>query len=97
MAIQEYRKKANRGILLGIVGAIVGAVLTQDNPTPGIIVSLVFGIIFIWGCVNLAKSKGRSGLLGGILGLFGLIGLVILLILSDKAEGGGSPAVSPSG
>ncbi len=97
MAIPEYRKKANRGILLGIVGAIVGAVLTQDNPTPGIIVSLVFGIIFIWGCVNLAKSKGRSGLLGGILGLFGLIGLIILLILSDKATGAVAPSAPPTG
>ena len=100
MAIEEYRKKSNVGIGIGIAGAIVGAILMQGNtaaisPTIGLIVALAAGIVFIWGCFMYAQSKGYAPALG-LLGIFGLIGLLILLVMPDKAKDGTAPSAPPA-
>jgi hypothetical protein len=40
-------------------------------------------VVFIWGCVELAKAKGYHPI-WGMLGILQLIGLIILIVLPNK-------------
>ncbi len=48
---------------------------------------IIFSILalFFYGCVRLAKNKGRSGW-WGILGIFFLLGLLIIALLKNKRK-----------
>jgi predicted cobalt transporter CbtA len=47
----------------------------------GVVLALVIAVV----CYRIAESKGRSGVLWGILGFFfPVIALVIIFLLSDK-------------
>lgn len=71
------------------------------------IIGVIVEIACIVGCVMLAKKKGRSQPLWGVLGfLFGIIALIIIAILKPKVAagpygpgpyGGGGPYGPPPG
>jgi membrane associated rhomboid family serine protease len=51
------------------------------------VVSLVVALIFAWVCAYIARSKGYSPVLFGILGFFFfLITLIVLLVLPRKTS-----------
>ena len=89
--IEEYKKKANIGILAGLVLSI-GARLAMGGLEPGSPVAFVLAgvsiigtVTFIWGCVQYALAKGRSGWWGAF-GLLSLIGLLVLVLLKDHSD-----------
>lgn len=85
--LQEYKRKTNIGVGVGIVLQIVGRVLVTTDSAGGELVGslvLMTGIAcFIWGCAQYAKAKGHSPYWGA-LGLLSIIGLIVLVLLSDK-------------
>lgn len=93
--LEEPKKKSNMGIGIGIALAIVGAVLMNGgNESIGLIVSLVGGVAFIYGCFMFATAKGYSPALG-LLGFLGIIGLIILVLMPDKAKDGAVTTPAP--
>lgn len=50
---------------------------------PGLLIGVFGLIIWVYGMIKYARSKGRSDLLGLFLSLFWLAGLFILLLLQD--------------
>jgi hypothetical protein len=49
------------------------------------IIVIVIRILFIWGCISLARKKGRGTTTAGILGFFfGLWALIGYLLVSEK-------------
>lgn len=97
--IRLHRKRAQLGILLGLVFPIAfylffsGVLFSQTSFSPGLIYSVlefIFSLLgfygfglFTWGCQGYAMSKGYSPAIGYI-GLFMLWGLLVLLFLPQK-------------
>ena len=52
------------------------------------LIFFVFWVIFIYVTITIARSKGHSGLLWGILAcFFPLITIIIVLLLPDRSNG----------
>jgi hypothetical protein len=85
--LQEYKRKTNIGVGVGIVLQIAGRLLDDTYFNGGDLVGLlviVVGIcIFIWGCAQYARGKGHSPYWGAF-GLLSVIGLIVLVVLPDK-------------
>lgn len=89
--LEEYKKKTNTGVGLGIlfhfVAGVLAGIWNNGDSTTLAIVAIVVGIVgtilFFWGLASYAKGKGYSGAFG-LLGLFSLLGLIILVIMPDK-------------
>lgn len=86
--IESHKNKANFGIGVGIVLSITGRLwvnaLAEEDPLALLALALqVVGYgLFIFGCVQYALAKGRSGF-WGLLGCLSLIGLIVLVLLKD--------------
>jgi len=86
------KKTAVGGIVVGLSIALVGFVLNavlgaiSGRIAQAFALLIVFGnVIFLVGCINLARAKGQSGWLG-LLGLLSCVGLAILwFVIPDKA------------
>lgn len=89
--IQHYKNTANIGILVGLVVSIAGQVWSRSLAADDLMllaalaVVIVGTAIFVYGCVQYALAKGRSGW-WGLLGLLSLIGLIGLVLLKDYAD-----------
>ena len=85
--LPEYKRRTNIGVGLGLILQMIGRGLSESGGSLqailGLLMILVGGFFFIWGCTQYAKAKGRSGWFGA-LGLLSLIGLIILVFLSDQ-------------
>lgn len=93
--IAEYKTKSNLGVGIGIVLEIAGyALMSGDNRGIGLVILLIGGVVFLYGCFMFAMAKGYSPALG-LLGFIGLIGLIILVLLPDKAKDGAVSASPP--
>ena len=52
----------------------------------GPIISLGVGVLWAWGCYNLAEKKGRNPGLAAVMGfLFGLFAYLVYALLSDNS------------
>lgn len=83
----EFRQRSVTGIGAGILLQILSQLLVLGGgllSAFGWLAGVVGSILFIWGCCNLAMSKGYPWLVG-LLGFFWCIGLVVLLLLPDKS------------
>jgi|GEM_PF-7003162 len=85
----EWRKKGGwmmfGGFALQMV-VIVGTAGMMGGRTgaPLVLLGYLLGfVVYIYGCMNYARGKGKSMALG-LVGLLGIIGLIILLVI--KAE-----------
>lgn len=76
------------GFLFSLVAFLLNAVLGGLSPRLAQVFSLaiVFGnVIFLLGCINLARAKGQPWYFG-LLGLLSCVGLAILwFVVPDKA------------
>lgn len=84
--IAEYKKKANIGIALAIITAVVLGFIAYRVGAPNKALDIIFVLpmfLFIYGLCCYAKGKGYHGA-WGLLGLFTLIGLIILVCLPDR-------------
>ena len=85
--LEQYRKKTNIGIGIGLAMQIMANVLLDRADQISIIAGIVFAlagtVVFIWGCISYARGKGYHPALG-LLGLMYLLGLLILVLLRDK-------------
>ena len=96
--IEHHKKKANLGILIGLIANIGGQVWSRsvpdDDPMQLLIFALLIGAtaVFVYGCVQYALAKGRTGW-WGLFGLLSLIGLIVLVCLKDF----GDPRRQPRG
>jgi len=84
----EENARINIGIGFGLLLQLAGRALLKGLAGPGIAMlgwplALIGLGVFIWGCCNLAKSKGYSWPLGFV-GLLWLIGYLILVLLPHK-------------
>jgi hypothetical protein len=88
----KLRKTAISGLVLGFaisaVGFVANALLGAMSARLGHAMSLliVFGdVIFLVGCINLARAKGQPWYLG-LLGLLSCLGLAVLwFLVPDKS------------
>ena len=85
--LQEYKRKTNINIGLGLLLALPGIVMSYGkfNDTLSILGGFIWtiGFLFIvYGCCMYAKGKGHSAL-WGILAFGSLIGWIILYFLKD--------------
>ncbi len=85
--IEEYRKKTNIGVGLGVLAQIAGFFLTfiEIGIVLWVAAILIWGgfLLVIWGLWNYAKGKGYPGI-WGLLGLLSIFGLIILALFPDK-------------
>jgi len=86
----EYNRRINIGAGIGLLLQLAGRALLHGLAGPSIAVlgwpiALVGVGVVVWGCANLAKSKGYGWPLG-FLGLLSLIGLLILTLMPDKSR-----------
>ena len=89
---QRYKKKAIIGIPVGLLLFFAGGIslFLHIFPRSGVFLSLVLVcwvvglVLYIWGCLSLAKAKGYSTalILTVVLGI--LFPVVVLLALPDK-------------
>ena len=94
--LEEPKKQSNIGIGVGILLEVVGYMLVSaGNDVIGVVVMLIGGLVFLYGCFMFAKAKGYSPALG-LLGFLGLIGLIILVVMPDKAKDGAVTAPPPA-
>lgn len=85
--LEEYKKKAGKGIGWGIPIIVFAHILARSG-TGGLatIISIVGAVLFIWGCCSWMKGKGYSSA-WGLLGIFFIVGLIILAyFLIDTKE-----------
>ena len=95
--IAEYQKKSTIGVGIGVVLWIAGFSLSnsgQGSASFGLVLMLVGGVAFVFGCFMFAQGKGYPAVLG-LLGLLGLIGLLILVAMPDKYKAGTVPPPPP--
>ena len=92
LAKPTTQKDALRISLFGIAFQLVGNVLAGafDMKSAGLIIS--FGILInIWGCVGIARLKGRHWAFG-LLGFFSFVGLAIVwYVLDDRRRDAAAP------
>jgi hypothetical protein len=76
------------GFLIGLVGFALNAVLGGLSPrlAQGFSLLIVAGnVVFVLGCINLARAKGQPWYFG-LLGLLSCLGLAILwFVVPDRA------------
>ena len=76
------------GFAISLAGFVVNAVLGGLSPrlAQGFSLLIVFGnVIFVLGCINLARAKGQPWYFG-LLGLLSCLGLAVLwFVVPDKA------------
>jgi len=87
--IQSHKHNAKVGLLLALLGTVTVFVLMLRREPHALVqlAALPTWAFYIWGCVQYARAKGRSGWMG-LIGLVGLIGLFALYCLDDlDAEG----------
>ncbi len=85
----EQKRNTNIGIGLGIFLQFAGRVLAGQDGLYlilGVVIMLVGGLAFIWGCMSYAEGKGHPKWLG-LLGLLSLPGLIILFMFPDHNKG----------
>lgn len=93
--LREKQRAVNIGIGLGIALQLLGRFVLSGRPESeaqilSAAVTLAGAALFLYGCVNYALAKGRSGWLG-LLGLLSVIGLIILVCLRDDYPEGRKP------
>ncbi len=76
------------GLAISLVGFVLNAFLGMLSPrlAQGFSLLIVFGnVIFVLGCINLARAKGQPWYFG-LLGLLSCLGLAVLwFVVPDKA------------
>lgn len=88
--MSEYRRKAKRDIVIGLLVQAAGAVplslVPQIDLEPIPSITILVGVaIFCWGCTRYARAKGYSPWIG-LLCVFSLLGLLVLVLLPDRLE-----------
>lgn len=86
---KQLQNRSNIVVALAIaaaVGTYFLAHASAEQPLlamPTLVLGFSIPILWFWGLIDYARSKGYS-FIYGLLGFFGIIGLLILLVLQDK-------------
>lgn len=88
MKLTKEKKEAFGILALGLLLHVIAQQYITSNSNgyyegPGLIIGLFGFIIWVYGMIKYARTKGRSDLLALILSVFWLLGLLILVLLHD--------------
>ena len=86
--IPPFETRTNLFVGMGLLCTILGSWLSAQSPDLRLFWSVIIlcgAALFIWGCVNYARWKGRSGWFG-LLGYFWIFGLLGLVFLSNRRK-----------
>jgi len=88
--LDQYKKKAKIGIIIGILSFIVGFGIISPESGEGLSdlgMLFVFAgyILLVWGCWHWVKGKGYHGA-WGFLGLMHFVGIIVIAFFPDKKK-----------
>lgn len=82
----EQKAKAYVLMIIGFVVLLIGRGVTKIS-NEGMVIGSVIGVaglvVFVWGTMNYAETKGYSKWLG-LLGVFSCIGFLIMVLIPEK-------------